>query len=99
MGDYNILMQFDIEADRAVVHRALATEEGIRGWWSNRTDLSDGGSGEPQLRVSFPDVPQPFEFAIAGDDTDRTEWVTGGFPPWWAGTTIRWDLSNNPDAR
>jgi hypothetical protein len=92
MGDYHILMQFDIAADQATVHRALSTETGIRSWWSSRTEL-----GEGQLRVSFPDVPQPFEFAVARDDEARVEWVTGGFPPWWAGTTIRWELAPNPD--
>jgi len=97
MGDYHILMQFDIDADRATVHRAVATEQGIRSWWSKRTAGPTEGASDPQLRVSFPDVPQPFEFAVARDDADRVEWVTGGFPPWWAGTSIRWDMSDNPD--
>jgi uncharacterized protein YndB with AHSA1/START domain len=30
MGDYAIRMQFDIDADRETVYRALATQEGIR---------------------------------------------------------------------
>ena len=93
MGDYHILMQFDINADRKAVHDALATQEGIRSWWSARTD----GPADGRIQVSFPDVPQPFEFTVARDDTDRVEWVTGGFPPWWAGTSIRWDLGDNPD--
>jgi hypothetical protein len=93
MGDYNILMQFDIDADRSAVHDALATEGGIRSWWSSHTE----GPSRDQLRVSFPDVPQPFEFTVSTDDSERIEWVTGGFPPWWAGTSIRWDLSDNPD--
>ena len=93
MGDYHILMQFDIDADRATVHKALSTQDGIRSWWSTRTD---GPAGD-QLRVSFPDVPQPFEFSIAPNDEGRVEWVTGGFPPWWAGTSIRWDRADNPD--
>jgi hypothetical protein len=92
MGDYHILMQFDIDADRSTVRDALTTQDGIASWWSARTD----GPREDQLRVSFPDVPQPFEFTVAGD-AERVEWVTGDFPPWWAGTTIRWDLSDNPD--
>ena len=93
MGDYHILMQFDIDADRATVHRALATQDGIRSWWSVRTD----GPADAQLLVSFPDVPQPFEFSVASGDDERVEWITGGFPPWWAGTSIRWDLTDNPD--
>jgi uncharacterized protein YndB with AHSA1/START domain len=93
MGDYHILMQFDLDADRATVRSALTTEEGVRSWWSKRTD----GPSEGELRVSFPDVPQPFEFAVFDGGGDRIEWVTGGFPPWWAGTTIRFELSDNPD--
>src|SRR5687768_12164434 len=93
MGDYHILMQFDIDADRKAIHDALATQEGIASWWSARTD----GPTDGRLQVSFPDVPQPFEFTVARDDIGRVEWVTGGFPPWWAGTSIRWDLADNPE--
>ncbi len=93
MGDYHILMQFDIAADQTTVRRALSTEDGVRAWWSKRTD----GPIDGQLRVTFPDVPQPFEFNVGRDDDARVEWVTGSFPPWWAGTTIRWDLAPNPD--
>lgn len=92
MGDYHILMQFDIDADRETVHEALTTPDGIASWWSARTD----GPRDGQLLVSFPDVAEPFEFGVT-DEADRVEWATGGFPPWWAGTTIRWDVSDNPD--
>jgi uncharacterized protein YndB with AHSA1/START domain len=92
MGDYHILMQFDIEADREKVRSALTSEAGVRSWWSTRAD----GPAEGELRVSFPDVPQPFEFSVSEDGGARIEWVTGGFPPWWAGTTIRFDLADNP---
>ena len=94
MGDYAILMQFDVNSDRETVHRALSTQEGIRSWWSSKTDGPTRGA----LHVSFPDVPQPFEFSVTHDDTHRVEWVTGAFPPWWADTSIRWELTDNPDA-
>ena len=93
MGDYAILMQFDIDADRSAVTEALTTETGITSWWSKRAE----GPRDGRLRVSFPDVPQPFEFDVSSAD-GRVEWRTGAFPPWWAGTTIRWDVSDNPDA-
>jgi uncharacterized protein YndB with AHSA1/START domain len=93
MGDYHIRMQFDIAAPRETVREVLSTEDGVRAWWSNHAELRDG-----RLEVSFPDVPQPFEFSIREDGGRRLEWVTGGFPPWWAGTTISWDVTDNPDA-
>jgi len=94
VGDYAIKMQFDISAEPDVVQRALSTEEGIRAWWSKQTT----GPTDGELRVRFPDVPQPFEFTVSGDGRERVDWVTGGFPPWWAGTTIQWDIGPNPDA-
>ncbi len=92
MDDYAIQMQFDIAADDPTLRRALTTTDGIRSWWSIRSDLSDG-----HLEVSFPDVPQPFEFAARETPGGIVEWVTGGFPPWWAGTTVSWALAANPD--
>jgi uncharacterized protein YndB with AHSA1/START domain len=97
LGEYHILMQLDIAADREAVRRALTTRDGIAAWWSTRTTLEDGAEGR-QLRVSFPDVPLPFEFSVSDVVPDRIEWRTGSFPPPWAGTTVRWDITDNPDA-
>jgi hypothetical protein len=91
MGGYHVLMQFDIDADPEVVRRAIATEDGIRAWWNTHADLDDGS-----LRVAFPDQPQPFEFDVRNGG-GQLDWVTGGFPPWWAGTTVRWIVGPNPD--
>jgi uncharacterized protein YndB with AHSA1/START domain len=96
MGEYHILMQFDIAADRERIRRALTEQDGIASWWSERTTLRNE-SGTKRLEVSFPDMPQPFELEVIREMPERIEWRTGGFPPWWAGTTIRWDLSDNPD--
>lgn len=93
MGDYHIRMQFDIDADAETVRRALDTEQGIASWWSARTVLVDGGR---RLEVSFPDQPQPFEFDVR-EDRRTIDWVTAGYPPWWAGTTIRWDVEPKAD--
>lgn len=93
MGDYHIRMQFDIDASPETVGRTLTTADGIAGWWTTRATL---GGEDGRLRVSFPDVDQPFEFEVRRGD-GRVEWITGSFPPWWAGTTIRWDVASNPD--
>jgi uncharacterized protein YndB with AHSA1/START domain len=97
MGDYHILEQFDIDADRATVRRALTGRDAIASWWSTRTELSQGD--DPQLKVGFPDAPMPFEFAVHDDGGDRIEWVTGAMPPPWAGTTVRWDLLDRDDGK
>ena len=91
MGDYHVLMQFDIDAEPDKVRHALETQDGISAWWSKRTALN-----EDTLRVSFPDQLQPFEFEVRNGG-DQFDWVTGAFPPWWKGTTIRWIVEPNPE--
>lgn len=91
MGDYSVLMQFDIDAEPDTVRKALGTQEGIASWWTTHAEL-DGD----RLRVAFPDTPQAFEFDVRNGD-GRLDWVTGAFPPWWAGTTIRWVVEPNPE--
>jgi len=91
MGDYHVLMQFDIDAEPDKVRHALETQDGISAWWSKRTALNENA-----LRVSFPDQPQPFEFEVRNGG-DQVDWVTGAFPPWWKGTTIRWIVEPNPE--
>ena len=63
MGDYAIRMQFDIDADHETVMQALTTSDGVEGWWSRPVD-GDPGKDGGEFRISFPDVPQPFEFAV-----------------------------------
>lgn len=95
MGDYSIRMQFDIDADTSAVAEALTTTEGIAGWWSDTVDGSPGRSGG-ELHVAFPDLPERFHFAVEREG-DQVSWETQEFPPWWAGTTIRWHVADDPD--
>jgi hypothetical protein len=96
MGDYHVLMQFDIDADSKSVAEAIGSRAGVAGWWS---DAVDGDPGTPGRRfeVRFPDAPQAFAFGVTAAGDQRIEWRVGDFPPWWAETTIRWELSENPD--
>ncbi len=96
MGDYAVRMQFDIDAEPDEVLRAVTTTEGVRSWWSTEVDGPTGEAGQ-QFRVSFPDVPQPFEFAVERDDDRTVGWRTLAFPPWWADTTIRWQIGERDD--
>jgi uncharacterized protein YndB with AHSA1/START domain len=95
MGDYAIHMQFDIDADPDAVMEALTTSSGVERWWSRPVDGAPGKDGG-DFRISFPDVPQPFEFAVERDE-QSVAWHTQAFPPWWADTTIRWRLEQPDD--
>ena len=97
MGDYAVRMQFDIDADHSTVLDALTTAQGIASWWSTKVEGAPGDAGAT-FTVSFPDVPQPFEFAVERDASHAIAWRTLAFPPWWAGTTIRWTVTDRDDA-
>ena len=95
MGDHFMRYQLDVGADRETVHRALTTEAGVNGWWTDRAVVP--GTVGDRLELTFPDVPQPFELELASSSEDRVEWRAGSFPPWWQGTAVRWELGDNPD--
>ena len=94
MGDYAIHMQVDMTADHDTVMQALTSSDGVERWWSRPVD-GDPGKDGGEFRISFPDVPQPFEFAVERGDRS-VAWKTLAFPPWWADTTIRWRVEE-PD--
>jgi hypothetical protein len=95
MGDYAVRMQFDIAANPDAVMEALTTSEMVERWWSRPVD-GDPGKDGGDFRISFPDVPQPFEFAVERDDRS-VAWRTRAYPPWWADTTIRWRVEQPDD--
>lgn len=95
MGDYAVRMQFDIEADPDTVTEAVSTPSGVASWWSPKLEGTPGEAGGT-FRIWFPEVPQPFEFAVERDDEHEVAWRTLAFPPWWADTTIRWRVER-PD--
>lgn len=88
-----ITIQVDITADRATVLKALNTHEGLTGWWTTGVDRKD-----ESLFFDFPGVPQPFELRRDQATEAKVAWTSiGAFPPHWSGTTITWELSDNPD--
>jgi uncharacterized protein YndB with AHSA1/START domain len=95
MGDHFMRYQVDVAADRDAVRRALTTEDGIKGWWTDTAEVPES-LGE-RLVLTFPSVPQPFDLELAEASGDRVVWRAGSFPPFWEGTTIRWDVGDNPD--
>ena len=96
MGDYAVRMQFDIAADADAVMVAMTTADGVESWWSAPVEGSPGDEGG-QFTIPFPDVPQRFEFEVKRDGDRSLAWRTLAFPPWWAGTTIRWRVDDGDD--
>ncbi len=92
MGDYTIKAQFEASCPRKEVIPWLTSSDGIAGWWS---DTVDGEAGSPggEFHVTFPTTPVVFDLEVTARDEDAVEWRVPESPPWWKGTTIRFDLS------
>ncbi len=50
-----IVLRTPVEAEPKVVYDALASAEGVNGWWSNRTE-GPAGVGST-MKVAFPSCP------------------------------------------
>lgn len=97
MGNYAIRMHFDIDAEIEAVRNLLSSTAGLSGWWSDRTDGSMDARGD-EFTVTFPDAPAPFEFEVVSPGPDSFEWKVDLVPEWWAGTTVKFEVSAKKDS-
>lgn len=74
------------------VYRALATQDGLAGNWTDQLEVPEEPGGTARFGFG-PDWEMTLEVRVdALDPGRRVEWTpTGGFPGW-IGTTIAWDL-------
>ncbi len=92
MSGYAIKAQFEVAGPPSKVKTWLDTPEGIAGWWSDRVDGDAGAVGET-FHVMFPTSPVAFDLEVTEISDDAIEWHVAESPPWWKGTTIRFELS------
>jgi hypothetical protein len=77
MGDHFMRYQLDVAADRDAVQRALTTEGGVNGWWTNRATMPEAPGG--RLELTFPHVPRPFDLELAEASPAHVVWLAGSF--------------------
>ncbi|MEU4334436.1 SRPBCC domain-containing protein [Micromonospora lupini] len=84
----DILHQVGVVAPLADVYRAVATPEGVAGWWSiDTTGKSEVGG---QLAVRF-GADGGFDLEILElDPAGRVRWRVVGGPDEWIGTEVEW---------
>lgn len=89
-----ILLRIPVEAEPKVIYDALATTEGVNGWWSNHTD-GPAGVGST-MKVAFPDAPMTFDFDVTEEiPGERVAWRCLAGPPEWIDTTISFDVETD----
>ncbi|MGW3962921.1 SRPBCC family protein [Amycolatopsis sp. NPDC005003] len=71
------------------VYDALATLDGLSGWWTEKT----AGDTEPGGVIAFRFIPGGFDMKVLElDPGRRVRWEVVDGPPEWIGTTIHWKL-------
>jgi uncharacterized protein YndB with AHSA1/START domain len=84
----DIAMQLTIQADAETVRAAIATEAGVRSWFTADAAVREGVGAEHAL--GFPGVPEPWRLTVVESAADRL--VLAGQNGPWAGTTQTYEL-------
>jgi hypothetical protein len=76
------------------VYEAIATIDGLAGWWTEQTtgDASEGGV------IAFRFPPGGFDMKVLESvPGDHVKWEVVDGPPEWIGTTVDWRLRQDDD--
>lgn len=92
MSDYSIRAQVEAACPPADVRKWLDNPEGIAGWWSDTVEGEAASQGDV-FHVRFPTTPVVFDLEVAAASDSLVEWKVPDSPPWWKGTTIRFEMS------
>ncbi|MCL1634791.1 SRPBCC domain-containing protein [Luteimonas sp. SX5] len=86
----DILHRVGIQSSSGAVYRAIATSEGVAGWWTVDAE-GDGGAGGT-LRFRFGELGFCDMKVLEADPGKRVLWQVTDGPREWIGTTVAWDL-------
>jgi len=91
-NDYAIRARFEAKSSPGDLMRWLDTPEGIAAWWSDTVEGAAGSVGDT-FTVRFPSTSVPFELEVTRAEDASVEWKVPESPPWWKGTTIRFEVA------
>ncbi len=106
MSDADFKLDLTYDAPPGELYRALATEQGVRGWWTRLCELDEEEGGEGSFR--FPDADFYARMRVARLEPPRlVEWdcldskhpEDSGFVDLhdWIGTTLRFEIEGAGD--
>jgi uncharacterized protein YndB with AHSA1/START domain len=90
----DIAMQLAIEADAETVYAAIATAEGIRGWFTTTATAGEGVGALHEL--AFPGVPEPWRLRIIEAEQGKRLVLAGENGPW-TGTEQTYEILDRPE--
>jgi uncharacterized protein YndB with AHSA1/START domain len=86
--------QIDIKATPESVFPALATQAGLRGWWTADTTADEKVGGKAEF--GFDRRGMVFRMTIDKlEPAKRVVWSCHGDQPEWNGTVLNWELTPN----
>jgi len=92
----DILHRVGIKAPIDAVYQAVATREGVAGWWTEGTTGDSRPGGQLTFRFTSPQGQEVGVFhmkVLAQRPREHVLWeVTGGSAPEWIGTRLSFDL-------
>ena len=92
----SILLRVPVDSDEKSAYEAVATSDGVKGWWSSKTEGPDGV--DSTMRVSFPDAPITFDFKVVDEvPNERVQWHCLAGPPEWIDTDITFEIEKGDD--
>lgn len=97
MGDHAIQARFEAECRPGDLMYWLTSTEGIAGWWSDTVTGSAAATGDV-FQVRFPTTDVVFELEVTESGDGVVAWHVAESPPWWAGTTIRFEVGQGEEA-
>lgn len=91
-----IMFAVDIDAEPKAVYEAIATEEGLKSFWTPDVDAApEVGS---VARFGFEKAPMDIRMRIDRLEPDaEVTWTCVGDFPYWADTTVSWRMQPNPE--
>ncbi len=87
----DILHQVGIQGQPEQIYDLLTTENGLKRWWSEHSQLEPGVGS--LARVSFYNDMVIFELRVKEQvANEKVVWAVEGGPPDWMGTEITWTI-------
>lgn len=98
MGDYAIQARFEAACLPEGVARWLTSAEGISGWWTDSVTGSASAAGDV-FHAHFPTTEVVFDLKVTEATDGLVSWHVPESPPWWKGTTIRFEIAEGEDGK
>jgi uncharacterized protein YndB with AHSA1/START domain len=96
----DIIHRVGVRAPVATVYEALATTEGVAGWWTKETSGDSEVGGTIDVRFLTPEGREIGHMAMEVLELEPSKTVHWRFkegPPEWIGTDVTFDLSQDGD--